>query len=209
MNLKIKNQRLISHFEAEQNSAMQKMYSNPSPDAYKDPAAGEWGKNHPETILHGYLCSFLEICEQSKIEFDLTYDTVKNLVLGLGAMFTVQKKTCDHATNVALVAKTLASVLSYLAINEHDYWFRSTRYLEQIQAGKGPAQPLWADVDSIAVGEKSKYVDFLASSLKAARPGSVMAPAGLTLQFDDVVAEYKALTGVDLTKNGLKNLSIN
>lgn len=78
--------------------------------------------------------------------------------MGLVALYQVQKKSYDQLKNTDIIAKTLAAVLSYLAINEHNCWFRTTSYLAQMKAGKAPKQPLWADVLSIAVGRKNKYI---------------------------------------------------
>ena len=165
--------------------------------------------DHPETMLYGYLDSFLEICEANQIEFDLTYNTVKNIGMGLVALYQVQKNSYDQLKNTDIIAKTLATVLSYLAINEHNCWFRTTSYLAQVKAGKVPKQPLWADVLSIAVGRKNKYADFLAAAKESVTSGSVMSPNGLTIQPAAIIAEYKKLTGLDLTEYGVANIFMN
>lgn len=213
MELSIKNEKLIAHFEAEHNSPIQRSLDEErktgKQSAQRDPASGAWAKEHPECMLYGFLNSFLEICEMHSVEIDLTYDTAKNIGMGLAALFNFQKKHYDHNTNVDIVAKTLASVLSYLAINEHNCWFRTTCYLNQIKAGKAPKQPLWANVDSVSVGRKNKYVDFLPCCKEAVKPGSILVPNGLTVHIDPVVAEYKKLTGVNLTEYGFGNLFFN
>lgn len=202
MELSIKNEKLLTHFEAECNIAMQ----NANQQAADSNA---WAKEHPESILYNYLDSFLEICEARGVEIDLTYATAKNIGPGLIALFSHQKKHYEHSKNVDIVAKTLAVVLSYLAINEHNCWFRTTSYLAQVKAGKTPKQPLWAGVFSIAVGRKNKHIDFLPCCKAAAIPGTILIPDGLTLQIAPVVAEYKKLTGVDLTEYVFANLFVN
>ena len=206
MDLSIKNEKLLAHFEAERNSPMQQSFAQGN---QRDPASGAWAKEHPECILYSYLDSFLEVCEARDIEIDLTYATAKNIGTGLIALFSHQKKHYEHSKNVDIIAKTLAAVLIYLAINEHNCWFRTTSYLVQVQAGKAPKQPLWADVDSIAVGRKNKYIDFLPCCKVAVIPGTILIPDGMTLHIDAVVAEYKKLTGVDLTEHGFANLFVN
>ena len=206
MELAIKNDKLIAHFEAERNSPMQNSFNQGN---QQDSASSAWAKEHPECILYGYLDSFLEICENRGIQVDLTYATAKNIGPGLIALFSHQKKYYEHGKNVDIVAKTLAAVLSYLAINEHNFWFRTTSYLAQVQAGKAPKQPLWAGVGSVAVGRKNKYVDFLPCCKAAVIPGTILIPDGLTLQIGAVVSEYKKLTGVDLTEHGLCNVFVN
>ena len=168
-----------------------------------------WVKEHPESILYNYLDSFLEVCEARGVEIDLTYATAKNIGPGLIALFSHQKKHYEHSKNVDIVAKTLAAVLSYLAINEHNCWFRTTSYLAQVKAGKALKQPLWAGVFSIAVGRKNKYMDFLAAAKESVTSGSVMSPNGLTIQPAAIIAEYKKLTGLDLTEYGVANIFMN
>lgn len=202
MELSIKNEKLVAHFEAERNISAQ----NANQQAADSNA---WVKEHPESILYNYLDSFLEVCEARGVEIDLTYATAKNIGPGLIALFSHQKKHYEYSKNVDIVAKTLAAVLSYLAINEHNCWFRNTSYLAQVKAGKTPKQPLWAGVFSIAVGRKNTYIDLLPCSKAAAIPGTILIPDGLTLQIAPVVAEYKKLTGVDLTEYGFANLFVN
>jgi hypothetical protein len=208
MELSIKNENLTAHFQAEENSPLNQNMPINKTTPYSNEASKKWAEDHPEAMCYGFLSSFLEISEMRGIELDLTYNTFKNVCAGLGALFAFQKKHYDHYANVDIVAKTLASYLSYLAINEHNYWFRTTCYLAQVKAGKPPKQPLWAGVDSIAVGKKNKYVDFLPCCKDAVKPGSIMIPGGLTIQIDPIIAEYKKLTGVDLTEYGFSNLFI-
>ena len=129
--------------------------------------------------------------------------------MGLIALYQVQKKSYDQPKNTDIIAKTLVAVLSYLAINEHGCWFRTTSYLAQVKAGKAPKQPLWADVLSIAVGRKNKYVDFLAAAKESVIPGSVMSPNGFSIQPTAIIAEYKKLTGVDLVEHGIASIFMN
>ena len=202
MELSVKNEKLVAHFEAERNIASQ----NANQQAADSNA---WVKEHPESILYNYLDSFLDVCEACGVEIDLTYATAKNIGPGLLALFSCQKKHYEHSENVDIVAKTLAVVLSYLAISEHNCWFRTTSYLAQVKAGKALKQPLWAGVFSIAVGRKNKYMDFLAAAKESVTSGSVMSPNGLTIQPAAIIAEYKKLTGLDLTEYGVANIFMN
>ena len=203
MELSIKNDKLVAHFQAERDMVALRS------ENMEDPKVRTWNAEHPETILYGYLDSFLEICENGKVEFDLTYNTIKNLGTGLAMLYQVQKKSYNQQKNVDIIAKTLAAVLSYLAINEHGCWFRASSYLAQVKAGKAPKQPLWADVLSISVGRKNKYMDLLAAAKESVIPGSVMSPNGLSIQPATIIAEYKKLTGVDLAEYGIANVFMN
>ena len=203
MELSIKNDKLVTHFEAERDMVALRSENT------DDPKVRAWNVDHPETMLYGYLDSFLEICKNGKVEFDLTYNTISNLGAGLAMLYQVQKNSYNQLKNTDIIAKTLATVLSYLAINEHGCWFRSSSYLAQVKAGKAPKQPLWADVLSISVGRKNKYVDFLAAAKSSVTAGSIMSPDGLSLQFAPIVTEYKILTGVDLAEHGITNMFMN
>ena len=203
MELSVKNNKLIGHFQAERDMAALRS------ENMEDPKVRAWSIAHPEAMLYGSLDSFLEICEANKIEFDLTYGTVKNLGIGLVALYQVQKKSYDQPKNTDIIAKTLAAVLSYLAINEHGCWFCTTSYLAQVKAGKAPKQPLWADVLSIGVGRKNKYIDLLAAAKESVIPGSVMSPNSLSIQPAAIIEEYKKLTGIDLVGHGVANIFMN
>jgi hypothetical protein len=102
--LSIINEKLSSHFEAEQWIAEQRTINQ------NDPKVAVWSSEHPETMLYSYLDSFLEICEDGDIEFDLTYNTVKNVGVGLVALYQVQKKVYNQQKNADIIAKTLATV---------------------------------------------------------------------------------------------------
>ena len=56
MELSIKYEKLVTHFEAERNISAQ----NANQQAADSNA---WVKEHPESILYNYLDSFLEVCE--------------------------------------------------------------------------------------------------------------------------------------------------
>lgn len=129
--------------------------------------------------------------------------------MGLSALFAFQKKEYELNRNIATIAKTLAAVLSYIAVNEHGLWFHTTNYLNQVKKGAEPSGPLWGDMCSVSVGKKNQYVDFLPCCTAGASVGTFMVVSGMTLMVDDVICEYKKLTGVNLAEFGLSNLFIN
>lgn len=211
MELNIKSKRLYDYMNDEGHKKLEmfkKEYElTGDMDAFLRKSAPIMQKFPEQTIMYGFLTSFLEICEMHNLEFDLTYDTVKNLNTGLVALYSIQKNSYEPTANRNIIAKTLASVLSFIAINEHDYWFRTTSYLKQIQSGKVIDRPLWADMDSYAVGKK-KFLDLLPCCIEAVKPGLFVA-TGMSLNIDPIVEEYKELTGIDLTEYGFGNLFVN
>ena len=86
---------------------------------------------------------------------------------------------------------------------------KNEKLIAHFQTGKALAQPLWADVLSIAVGRKNKYTDLLAAAKESVIPGSVMSPNGLSIQPAAIIAEYKKITSADLADYGMGSLFVN
>ena len=208
MDISIKNDRLEQHFIAEQESAMQQAHLSPDADAYKDPAAGSWGVKHPESIFFGYLQSFLSACADEGVPFDILYDGLPHLGAGLTATYRWYKDRYTPEVMADVIAKTLAAVLSYVAVNEHDMWFRNVSYLASLQKKPVLTQPLWADVFSIMVGKDNHYDDLLPYTKAAVKVGTLFSPNGLTVKMAEVVAAYRNLTGVDITAYGVKDVTL-
>lgn len=156
-------------------------------------------------IIQGYMQSYIEICDPNRKGFDLTYATVDTLFINLAAMFEAQRRLgYDPQSNEHIIVCTLAALLSYLAINEHGYWFRVTSYLEQYRAGKAPKRPLWGSIMSVAVGKKDNYMDFLPSAREDINNHPIFElEDGLIISPHATIEAYKKLTGVDLVKRGL------
>ena len=74
-------------------------------DTYSKKSSPIMDRFPDKTILYGYLTSFLEICEMNNIEFDLRYDSVKNISLGLGALYNIQKNSYEKAKNREIIQK--------------------------------------------------------------------------------------------------------
>ena len=204
MQLVIKNSQLATHFAEEKNSPIA-IWRSDNPNGVTEAAAKDWGTDHPETILYQYLHSFLKICEEQEIEFDLTYATVHNLGPGLLALLLSQQESYDFQENLDIIAKTLAAVLSYLAINERGYWFHPLRLFDDDILVIASQLPLWAGTLIMAVEKGEQFTDFLPYAKEAIQFDWNTTPASLKLQFAPVIAEYKELTGDDLSAYGLKD----
>ena len=61
MELSIKNDKLVSHFQAERDMVALRS------ENMEDSKVIAWSIDHPETMLYGYLDSFLEIFEANQI----------------------------------------------------------------------------------------------------------------------------------------------
>lgn len=72
-------------------------------------------------------------------------------------------------------------------------------------AKKPPKDPLWG-VFRIQTGEKKK-ADFLLPVTNGCRVQKAMGKRLLTFDLTALIREYKAATGVDLEKHGLRNIA--
>ena len=118
MELSVKNDKLIGHFQAERDMVALRS------ENMEDPKVRTWSIEHPETMLYGYLDSFLEICENGKVEFDLTYNTIKNLGTGLALLYQVQKKSYDQLKNTDVIWRSMNTVAGSAPL---PIWRRSRR----------------------------------------------------------------------------------
>ena len=208
MNREIKNERLYLHFSRHDGSLLLLRHEVRigNQGKYTDESDIAWVQQRPKFVLFGFYNAFqgIGLCHPNRMNYTfLLYEDVKYWSEILRVMYNCNRRQFDQKTSIDIVAKTLAAMLSYLAINEHGYWFRITCYQNQIQAGHGPNRPRWANMYSIAVGRKHKYVDFLQCCKKAVKKGSGEKSNGIAIQLDAVIAKYKRLTGVDLKALGL------
>jgi hypothetical protein len=90
-------------------------------------------------------------------------------------------------------------------MNEHDCPWDVRQMPVLLGAKKPPKDPLWG-VFRIQTGEKKK-ADFLLPVTAGCRVQEVMGKRLLTFDLAPLIREYKAATGVDLEKHGLRNIA--
>lgn len=153
-----------------------------------------------EMIIGGYLYSLLDAMQDVMDEKDwmkLTYDTIGNLPKALMILFMENKRQgYSQEESMEITAKTIASVLYGLAMNEHG---------RMLTVELGEEMPMWANYFSISVDDMPAS-DFLEPALEALQPGPITVGNGLAVNMSPVILAYKAATGVDLAKYGLGNL---
>lgn len=207
MDVVLKNEKLSEHFATMKKA--EEMWDTKAPVESMSEEYGNWLLAHPETILYGYLSSFLECCKKSNVKIDLTYGTVKNISMGLIFLFSAQKRGgIPLEENREIIIKTLAAVLTYLAINEHNAGFYIIDYLPMIKKGKQPEYPIWSFY-SLGAKRKTKCIDFLPAAVNSVVNAFLLVEDGLSLDIDSVVEEYKKFTGIDLSEYGLSDVVIN
>lgn len=158
-----------------------------------------------ERIVAGYWDSFINEAMamlDSKVQFDFTYETIKNVPAILTALYEMQKKFYNKEKNDEIIAKTLACILYGLAMNEHGVGLKVTG----IPKNTTKRTPFWADTLSIKLGIK-KEVDFLEAALKGIKMPLVI-DGGLYIDTSLLIKAYKSAMGVDLSEYGLGNIII-
>jgi hypothetical protein len=90
-------------------------------------------------------------------------------------------------------------------MNEHGFAWNVRQMPILLNAKKPPKDPLWG-VFRIQTGEKKK-TDFLLPVTAGCRVREVMGKRLLTFDLAPLIREYKAATGVDLEKHGLRNIA--
>lgn len=153
-----------------------------------------------EGIIGGYWYSLLydvmvKMLPQSSW-IDFTYDSIHNLPQCLTALYVLQKKsgyTADR--NAEVMAKTIASVLYGLAINEHNCVLRVKNSISEIT---------WGPALSIQTGMRHD-VDFLSSALSAVR-SPFRIEDGLMIDMTEPINKYYYAMKVDLSEYGVANM---
>ena len=212
MNVSIKNERLIQHFDEQLNSPYKRSEKlariTGKTDPVLDAEGRKWVVDHTESISFGYLETFLEVSEMYGFKIDLTLDTVKNIMPGLLALYMHQSKHgFEHERNLDIIIKTFAAVLSYIAINEHGFWYKAAPAAIIYSTSKAIKDDRKHVIFSITDGKKV-LTNFLPFCREAAVPVLIVAN-GFSLMIDGVVEEYERITGTNLCEYGLANLFVN
>ena len=156
-------------------------------------------------VLSGYLGAMEDGVEAAGVELDLTYDTASSIRPALIALTTLQAKSdYDPNRNATVTMKTLAAYLTLLAVNNHDLKISVERMVSNANA---PRPELWSDMYTIKFNLKKKS-DLLPAAIKGLNTPIIISD-GFMLDFDQLIATYKKVTGVDLREYGLSQIVIN
>lgn len=156
-------------------------------------------------VLSGYLTAMEDGAEAAGADLDLTYETAANIRSALIALTTLQAKSdYDPNRNATVTMKTLAAYLTLLAVNNHDLKISVERMVSNANA---PRPELWSDMYTIKFNLKKKS-DLLPAAIKGLNTPIIISD-GFMLDFDQLIATYKKVTGVDLSEYGLSQIVVN
>jgi hypothetical protein len=149
-------------------------------------------------ILFGYLDFIIELSESSKIKLDLTYDSVKNLMVGLGLSFNNYYSNRGKEKAIENMIKVFASYLTLLCINMNNARLKVNR----VNRATSSTKHLWAEALSIKVDG----VDFLPVCWQSVEDNALEVEDSIVLDVTQPIIMYKEITGIDLSEYGLSNL---
>ena len=138
-------------------------------------------------------------------EPDFTYETLPELPAVVASCYRRNREDQPEPIAVNGTAKALAAYFLALAMNEHGLSWDVRQMPILLNAKKPPKDPLWG-VFRIQTGEKKK-ADFLLPVTAGCRVQEVMGKRLLTFDLAPLIREYKAATGVNLEKHGLRNIA--
>lgn len=151
-------------------------------------------------ILIGYVSSLGEIANDKivNLDLDLRYNTVKNLPMVIAYGFNGWAN-CSTDERIDISAKSLAAYLMLLCVNEHNCGIEITTpaiYTTEI-FNHG-----WSGA-YVSTGTKQKK-----DLLKIAKESVKFESNTLTIDTEKLIAAYKEMTGVDLSKYGLDGVEV-
>ena len=136
---------------------------------------------------------------------DFTYSTLKELPVAAASCYRRNKEENPGPVAVEGTVKALAAYFFALAMNEHGFPWEVQQTPVLLNAAKAPKEPLWG-VFRIKTGGKQK-TDFLLPVSAGCQVKDAMGKRLLTIDLGPLKREYKAATGIDLEKHGLRNIA--
>ena len=156
-------------------------------------------------IFSGYLDAMESGAKLAKVDLDMTYETVSNLMPSVIMLAHLQKaQEYDNKKNAELVAKTLAAYLTMLAINNHKV---KVGVGSKANKWKESRPEYWSDKYYLRLNNK-KESDLLPYAVAGINASPIEVENGFTLEISPLLGAYRRITGVDLQEYGFVNLII-
>ena len=166
---------------------------------------GKTMQEQGEDLIGTYALDMLYSGWAVNKELDFTYETLLELPVAVASCYRRNREDQPEPVAVNGTAKALAACFFTLAMNEHGLSWDVRQMPVLLGAKKPPKDPLWG-VFRIQTGEKKK-ADFLLPVTNGCRVQKAMGKRLLTFDLTALIREYKAATGVDLEKHGLRNIA--
>ena len=156
-------------------------------------------------VFSGYLHAMESGAKLAKVDLDMTYDTVSNLMPSVIMLAHLQKaQGYDNQKNAELVAKTLAAYLTMLAINNHKVKVSVGAKANRLKENR---PEYWSDKYYLRLNNK-KESDLLPYIVAGINSSPIEVDNGFNLEISPLRGAYRRITGVDLLEYGFANLVI-
>lgn len=165
--------------------------------------------NSDDDIIRGIFAGYLHAMESgaviAKVELDMTYETLPNVMLATTALAYLQKKQgYDNQENAELTMKTLAAYLTLMAVNNHRAKIQVNK---RASKRREKAPDLWSFIYYLRINNK-RDSDFLPPAIEGINATPVDVTNGFTVDMNTLIGAYKRVTGVSLDDYGFTNLII-
>ena len=154
--------------------------------------------------LSGFLSILEDAADYQGVELDLTYDTAQNIRDALVGIAASHASVYDIAVNTTLIIYSAASYLNLLALNNHD--INAEVINGEVLGNEGDAD-LLEQVFSLKLVSKTAEVDLLKAAIDGTEEAEEIDNA-IVVNFENLIAAYKTVTGVDLGFYDFTNIAI-
>lgn len=157
-------------------------------------------------IFSGYLHAMERGAEIAKVEIDMTYDTLPDIMRAITALAYLQNaQDYNDKENAELTMKTLATYLTLMAVNNHG------AKIEVNKKGykRGMEIPdLWSNRYYLRINHK-RNSDLLPPAIEGVNAAQIEIEHGFAVDMNPLIGVYMRVTGVNLVDYGFANLIIN
>ena len=166
---------------------------------------GKTPKEQGEDLIGTYALDMLYSGMDVGVNLDFAYASLTSLPIAAKSCYERYKKGEYSEFAVGSTAKSLAAYFFALAMNEHGFRLEVRQMPVLINAAKPSKDPLWG-VFRIQIQGKKK-IDFLLPVSVGCGTKDLMGKKLITFDLALLFREYKATTGVDLEKHGLRSIA--
>lgn len=156
-------------------------------------------------ILSGYLHAIEDGAKVAKVELDMTYDTLPDVMRAIIAMANLQYyHGYDNRENAELTMKTLAAYLTLMAVNNHGAKIQVNR---RGSKGGNKVPELWGYRYYLRINNKRES-DFLPYAIEGLDSTPIEVDNGFAVDVNPLIGAYLRITNENLANHGFSNLVI-
>ena len=162
-------------------------------------------QEHGEDLIGTYALDMFYSGIDVGVDLNFTYAGLKDLPIAAKSCYERYKKGDHPEFAIGSTAKSLAAYFFALAMNEHGFLLNVRQMPVLMNAAKPPKDPLWGVFRIQILGKKS--ADFLLPVSAGCGAKEIVGKMLITFDLAMLFKEYKAATGVDLEKHGLRSIA--